>query len=164
MKLGIAWPHIALGAGAFLVPLVAAFVLRKVLRTGLSKLDVNPSVAALLQQTVFYTLLVLAVVTLLGTLGVQVAPLVAGLGLGGFALGFALRDMVSNLLAGVLILLYRPFSPGNEISVAGKQGRVAEVNLRYTVLNAADGRTVLIPNSMIFTNPVEVLGRGQTNT
>lgn len=159
MKLLVAWQSLALGAGAFLVPLVAAFVLRKTLKVGLGKLDVNPSVSILLQQTVFYTLLVLALVTLLGTLGVQVAPLVAGLGLGGFALGFALRDMVSNLLAGILILLYHPFRPGNEISVAGKQGRVAEINLRYTVLHASDDRTILIPNSMIFTNPVEVLGR-----
>jgi small-conductance mechanosensitive channel len=159
MRLPFSWQDLSLGLGAFLLPLVAAFVLRKALRAGLARVDVDPSVSTLLQQTVFYTLLVIAVITLLGTLGVQVAPLVAGLGLGGFALGFALRDMVSNLLAGVLILVYRPFQLGNEISVAGKIGQVVEINLRYTVLEAVDARRILVPNSLIFTNPVEVVDR-----
>jgi small-conductance mechanosensitive channel len=159
MKLPLGWQDLALSLGGFLIPLLAAFILRKALKAGLARVDVDPSVSMLLQQTVFYALVVLALITLLGTLGVQVAPMVAGLGLGGFALGFALRDMVSNLLAGVLILVYRPFRLGNEIAVAGKQGRVIEINLRYTVLEAQDDRTVLVPNSLIFTNPVEVLDK-----
>jgi small conductance mechanosensitive channel len=90
-----------------------------------------------------------------GTMGVDVTALVAGLGLTGFALGFALRDAVSNLLAGVLIILYQPFRSGDRIEVAGSAGRVVGINLRYTILDAGD-RRILVPNSNLFSNSVVV--------
>ena len=61
----------------------------------------------------------LGALTALGTMGINVSALVAGLGLTGFALGFALRDILSNLLAGALIIVYRPFHRGDQIAVAG---------------------------------------------
>jgi small-conductance mechanosensitive channel len=81
---------------------------------------------------------------------------VAGLGLTGFALGFALKDSISNLLSGVLILLYRPFQTGNRIRISGYEGTVISIDLRYTELES-DGNKVLIPNSKLFTDPVTVL-------
>jgi small conductance mechanosensitive channel len=98
---------------------------------------------------------VFGLVTALGTAGVNVSALVAGLGLTGFALGFAFRDVLSNLLAGVLILLYRPFARGARISVTGLEGVVKEIDLRYTRLEC-DGDVVLIPNANLFTNPIRV--------
>ena len=88
-------------------------------------------------------------------MGVNVSALVAGLGLTGFALGFALRDALSNMLSGVLILVYRPFKNGDWISVAGCEGKVAEINLRYTVIKK-ENDTYLIPNSTLFSNTVRV--------
>ena len=73
----------------------------------------------------------------------------------GFALGFAFRDVLSNVLAGVLILLYRPFRRGDKIRVTGFEGSVTNIDLRYTTIDAAD-RIILIPNSNLFTNPIEV--------
>ncbi len=61
----------------------------------------------------------------------------AGLALAGFALGFALRDVLSNLLSGFLILFNRPFAPGARINVTGLEGKVISVDLRYTSLDAA---------------------------
>jgi small conductance mechanosensitive channel len=95
-------------------------------------------------------------VTALGTLGINVSALVAGLGLTGFALGFAFKDALSNLLAGILILIYRPFMRGERISVTGLEGEVAELNFRYTVLRTPEKR-ILIPNSTLFTNAVTVM-------
>ena len=92
----------------------------------------------------------------LGTMGVDVSALVAGLGLTGFALGFALKDIVSNALSGILVMIYRPFRLGDVISVTDLEGSVREINLRYTVLEAED-KTILIPNSLLFINPVKVL-------
>jgi small-conductance mechanosensitive channel len=94
-------------------------------------------------------------ITALGTLGVDVSALVAGLGLTGFALGFALRDALSNVLAGMMILFYRPFRRGARISVAGLQGTVTDIDLRYTSL-VASGQCILIPNSNLLTNPITV--------
>ena len=100
-------------------------------------------------------LIVLGVITALGTLGVNIMGIVAGLGLTGFALGFALKDSIANLLAGVLILLYRPFEVGDRIDVGGLSGRVSHVDLRYTELDAESER-VLVPNSKMLTDPIKV--------
>lgn len=100
-------------------------------------------------------LLVLGLVTALGTLGVNISGIVAGLGLTGFALGFALKDSIANLLAGVLILLYRPFDVGDRIDVGGLAGRVMDVNLRYTELDAG-AECVLVPNSKLLTDAIRV--------
>jgi small conductance mechanosensitive channel len=109
----------------------------------------------LLGRTAKITVIMLGVATALGTMGVNVAALVAGLGLTGFALGFAFRDVLSNLLAGILLLLFRPFGVGDRISITGLEGEVMNIDLRYTVLKQPD-KTVLIPNSYLFTNPILV--------
>jgi len=107
-------------------------------------------------RTSSITLLIFAFVTALGTLGINVSAIVAGLGLTGFALGFALKDTVSNLLSGVLILLYQPFKIGSAIKVSGYEGDVVSIDLRYTELNS-EGNRILIPNSKLFTDPITVI-------
>jgi len=84
------------------------------------------------------------------TLGVNVSALVAGLGLTGFALGYALKDSISNLLAGILILIYRPFGINNKVKVDKNEGTVTHIDLRYTTLENETGK-ILIPNSKLFT-------------
>jgi small conductance mechanosensitive channel len=98
-------------------------------------------------------LLLVGAVCALGTTGIDVSALVAGLGLTGFALGFALRDALSNFLSGALILIYRPFRRGDRIKVKDFEGVVVEIDLRYTTLQT-EGRRFLIPNSTLFTEPV----------
>ena len=78
----------------------------------------------------------------------------AGLGLTGFALGFAFRDVLSNLLAGFLILLYRPFRRSDLIDVTGLEEAVAQIDLRHTILDASDNK-ILIPNR----NPIKIAGQ-----
>lgn len=97
--------------------------------------------------------LVFGLITALGTLNINVSALVAGLGLTGFALGFALKDILSNLIAGILILIYHPFHREDHIDMAGNDGIVADIDLRYTTLQG-EGKKILIPNSNLFTNPV----------
>src|SRR5918996_5146829 len=101
-----------------------------------------------LARTPKIVLVVFGAVTALGTLGIDVSALVAGLGLTGFALGFALRDILSNILAGILLLTYRPFRRGDRIAVAGFEGIVADLDLRYTTLQTDTGK-VLIPNATL---------------
>ncbi len=81
--------------------------------------------------------------------------MVAGLGLSGFALGFALKDALSNMLAGILILFYHPYRCGDKIMITGCEGVVTDINLRYTKLDAAE-KEYLIPNSTCFTKWVAV--------
>lgn len=109
----------------------------------------------LLARIIRIILIVLGVVSALGTLGMNVMPIVTGLGLTGFALGFAFKDVLSNTLAGVMVILYRPFSRGDIISVAGYQGTVIKIDLRYTTIDT-DGKCFLIPNTVLLTNTITI--------
>ena len=142
------------------VILVIFFILTKIVKrliiSAAERLKLDSNLTSLLARTSKITLIIFGFVTALGTLGINVSALVAGLGLTGFALGFAMKDTISNLLSGVLILLYRPFELGNRIKVSGYEGIVTSIDLRYTVLDT-EGNKVLIPNSKLFTDPITVL-------
>src|SRR5204863_2279253 len=111
----------------------------------------NAGLLQLLGRTAKISIMTFGIATALGTIGVNVSALVAGLGLTGFALGFAFRDVLSNLLAGFMILFYRPFRRGDQLAVTPFQGTVIEINLRYTVLRGDTGQ-ILIPNAYILSN------------
>lgn len=114
---------------------------------------VAESVISVVASTLFSAFIILAVVAGLGIAGIDVTAVIASLGLTGFALGFALKDALSNMLAGVLLMIYRPFRRGDHIHVSGLEGRVSSINLRYTTLQSED-RKIFIPNANLFTNPV----------
>lgn len=134
---------------------VAAKIAEQVVCRVRFRMPHNAGLLLLLGRSTKIAVILFGLATALGTMGVNVSALVAGLGLTGFALGFAFRDVLSNLLAGILILLFRPFGIGDDISVAGLDGKVVNIDLRYTVLQQPDKR-VLIPNSNLFTNPILV--------
>jgi len=139
----------------FVVFFVLAKIIKRIITNAAERLKFDKNLTSLLARTSNITLTIFGFVTALGTLGVNVSALVAGLGLTGFALGFALKDTISNLLSGVLILLYRPFERGNRIKISGYEGIVISIDLRYTELDS-DGNKVLIPNSKLFTDPITV--------
>ena len=140
----------------FLVFFIIAKIIKRIITNNAERLKLDGNLTSLLARTSSITLIIFGIVTALGTLGVNVSALVAGLGLTGFAIGFALKDTISNLLSGVLILLYRPFEIGNRVKISGYEGIVISVDLRYTELDA-DGNKILIPNSKLFTDPITVL-------
>ena len=115
----------------------------------------NPAIVRLLGRTAKNLLILLGLITALGTLGADVSAMVAGLGLTGFALGFALKDILSNLISGILILLYEPFKLNDSIVVDKYEGKVVDINLRYTTISQA-GNDVLVPNSFLFSKPISV--------
>ena len=140
----------------FLVFLILAKVIKRIITNNADRLKLDRNLILLLARTSSITLIIFGFITALGTLGINVSALVAGLGLTGFALGFALKDTISNLISGVLILLYKPFKIGDRIKISGYEGIVVSIDLRYTELDA-EGNKILIPNSKLFTNPIEVL-------
>jgi small-conductance mechanosensitive channel len=82
--------------------------------------------------------------------------LVAGLGVGSVAIGFAFKDILQNWLAGVLLLLRQPFRPGDQIIVRGYEGTVQRIETRATIIRTYDGRDAIIPNADVYSNPVTV--------
>ncbi len=87
---------------------------------------------------------------------IEPADLLATLGVGGVAIGFAFRDILQNFLAGILILLREPFREGDAIQHGDFEGVVEKVDTRSTMLRTFDGRRVIIPNGEMYTNPVIV--------
>lgn len=82
--------------------------------------------------------------------------LFAGLGISSVAIGFAFKDILQNMLAGILILLRQPFQTGDQIVSGGYEGTVEKIETRATLITTYDGRRVVIPNSIIYTESVVV--------
>lgn len=91
----------------------------------------------------------------LETLDVRLGPLLGILGIGGIALAFALQDVIENLISGVMLQVRRNFEVGDQIVTNEFAGTVEDVNFRSTWLRTFDGRRVILPNSMVYKNPVE---------
>lgn len=110
--------------------------------------------------TALWTTVVVVVAVLLpATLAfpsVRVVDVLASLGIVSVAVGFAFKDVLENLLAGVLLLVRDPFRTGDQIQVAGYEGTVEGVTVRETLLRTYDGQQVLIPNAQVYINPLEV--------
>jgi len=92
-------------------------------------------------------------ITALGSIGVNVSALVASLGISSFALSFAMKDVLSNVLAGIMILLYQPFKTGAHIEIDKLEGTVIDIDLRYITLQTEQSK-ILIPNASILNQAV----------
>lgn len=137
--------------------IVISFILDKLLYKIKLNNDSNANESFRLISNSQKTILIFTgVVLALSKLGFDVTGLVAGLGLTGFALGFALKDAISNLVAGVMIVLYQPIKLGNDIEIVGSKGTVIDINLRYITIKNAD-TTYLIPNATILSNKVAII-------
>jgi small conductance mechanosensitive channel len=95
----------------------------------------------------------------LSMIGVEVGAVLAGLGLAGLALAFALQNILENFVAGMLILIRKPFRPGDQIESNEFSGTVEDIDLRVTRLRDFDDEIVLIPNATVFTEPIINLTR-----
>jgi small conductance mechanosensitive channel len=137
--------------------LVARLLGRFIQRVG-ARAKVNPDVLGLLVWSGKVTTLAVGVVTACGNAGIDIGALLAGLGLTGFAIGFALKDIISNWLSGVLILVYEPFRRGDFINVGGLEGTVVAIDFRYTSLQN-EAKIILVPNANLFVKEIVVTRR-----
>lgn len=85
------------------------------------------------------------------------AKVLAGIGLGSIAIGFAFKDIFENFLAGILILFREPFRLNDFVECQGIEGRVEDISIRDTHIRKTNGERVVLPNAMLFKNPVHVL-------
>ncbi|MBN3521219.1 mechanosensitive ion channel [Algoriphagus lutimaris] len=95
----------------------------------------------------------LVVLRIIGLSGV-VSGLLAGAGISAFIIGFALKDIGENFLAGIILAFKRPFRVGDLVDIIGMRGQVLTLNLRDTQIKTADGKDVFIPNGVILKNPL----------
>lgn len=98
----------------------------------------------------------LAAVTLLGTLGIDTKPILAGAGITGATIGFAAKDVISNFMAGILTLANDRVKRGSDITVCGRRGVVERVDLSRLILRTESGDTVIIPSSKVLASDVVI--------
>lgn len=92
----------------------------------------------------------IGVLIALSQLGIELGPLLAGFGIAGVIIGFALQDTLSNFASGMMILIYRPFDVGDLINAAGVTGRVSHMSLVSTTIKTLDNQRLIIPNNKIW--------------
>jgi small conductance mechanosensitive channel len=114
----------------------------------------NPTQRNLIRHVSYYSVWAVGIVVALDVLGVNAQAVVTGLGLGSLALGFALKDILSNLVSGLLILLTRTFQINDQIVVGETEGTVERIEIRATHIRTYDGRLVLVPNGEVFMSRV----------
>lgn len=151
-------PGIILAIIVLLLTRTFANLARRATRKLAAKALKSLSLQTLLVQTSYVTAWVAGILLacILAFPDVGVTDLVALLGLGSVAIGFAFQDIFKNFLSGILLLLQEPFSLRDEIVVEGFEGTVEEIALRATSIRTYKGELVVVPNSIVFTSPVQV--------
>jgi len=126
-------------------------VVRKALMRGKAKqtLFVN-FVCSVVSKACWAILLIMVA----GRLGVNVAPLIAGLGVTGFILGFAFQETLGNFASGMMIAINEPFKVGDFVDAAGHSGTILEVNMMATVMKTPDNKRIVIPNKSVWGGPI----------
>ena len=151
-------PNIIVGLLIFALFLVAASLARSFTRRVVLRRFIHQGMALLLARLVHTSIVLVGFLIAISIIApsFQAADLIKVLGIGTVAIGFAFQNILQNFLAGILLLLQEPFRLGDLISVTGIEGSVSDIQARATVVTTKEGRDVVIPNAVIFTNPVAV--------
>jgi small conductance mechanosensitive channel len=115
-----------------------------------SKIDLSQLLQNQIASFTGKVVMFLGLLVALSQLGIQLAPLLAGLGIAGFIVGFALQDTLSNFAAGMMILVYRPYDVGDAVEAGGVMGTVKAMNLVSTTITTWDNQKLVVPNSKIW--------------
>ena len=137
----------------FVLSLYVARLISNLLKRVLQKRRAPRGVVQLLEQLTLWSIVVAGVITALQQF-VDVTAFLAGLGILGFTVGFALQDIMKNFASGVILLLQQPFHVGETIGVKGFDGTVLAIDLRSTEMKATDGRVVILPNADVLADPI----------
>ena len=126
-------------------------LVRKALLRGKAKQTLFVNFACAVVSKICWAILLIMIAS---KLGVNVGPLIAGLGVTGFILGFAFQESLGNLASGMMIAINEPFKVGDFVDVAGLSGTILEVNMMATVLKTPDGKRIVIPNKSAWGGPI----------
>jgi small conductance mechanosensitive channel len=128
--------------------------LSRAIQRALTRAHVEPTLAGFLRNVSYAVMMVLVFVSALSSVGFNPTSLIAILGAAGLAVGLALKDSLSNIASGVMLIMLRPFRDGDSVQAAGLEGTVEEIRIFQTRMRTADNRLIILPNSMITTAPI----------
>jgi len=118
----------------------------------LEKNDVDMTLVNFLKNLIYYVLVVVVVIAAIGKLGVNTTSFLTILGAAGLAIGLALKDSLSNFAAGVMLVLFRPFTIGDVVSTAGITAKVEKITIFNTIFCTPDNQLVIVPNNKIISD------------
>ncbi len=133
---------------------LASYVLRRVL--GRARLRQSLKELFSLVLSIFIWVLGVMIAAVIVFPGLTPASILAGLGIGSVAIGFAFKDVFENFLAGIIILFRREMRIGDHIECEGIEGQVTHIAIRESHIRQTDGQLVIVPNSILFKNPVTI--------
>ncbi len=142
---------------AILIVLIGSWIakaIRRGIRKGMNRKKLDATITNFTCSVTYALLMAFIVVAALGQLGVQTSSIVAILGASALAVGLALQGSLSNLAAGVLLMVTRPFKAGDYVETAGNAGVVEAISLLNTTLKSIDNKKIIVPNSGIIGNPI----------
>ncbi len=152
-----ALPRVGIGLAIAIGAIIFAKVLRHFLRPRLEERR-TASFGGVISNLVAWSIMSVGILVGITAVfpSVQPVDLMAGLGIFSIAIGFAFQDILSNLLAGVLLLIRQPFQSGDQIEVSGERGTVQGITIRETQIKTFDGEKVIIPNAEVYQNVIRV--------
>ncbi|CAN7345112.1 mechanosensitive ion channel [Pseudoxanthomonas sp. LjRoot143] len=159
---GIDWLQLLETWGLKLLAAVIIFLvgmwLAKRLSAGLERVlgrtHADATLGGFLRRASYAAMMVLVIITALTSLGVNPTSMLAVLGAAGLAVGLALKDSLSNIASGVMLIVLRPFRDGDFVQAAGLEGVIEEVRIFQTRMRTLDNRLIVLPNSLITTAPI----------
>jgi small conductance mechanosensitive channel len=151
-------PFLAIGLIAFILFLILARIAKLIIVQIGERTRIDVTLAKILGSLASIVTVILGILVVAVIIFPTFSPgnLVAGLGITSVAIGFAFKDILQNIFAGLLILWRKPFLIGDQIRSQNFEGTVEEINIRSTHVKTYDGERVVIPNADIFTRPIVV--------
>lgn len=154
--------RILVGLGIAVVGYYLAKALARMLDRLMLRLHVDEIMRSFLRNVAYAVSLVVVFIAALDFVGVPTTSLLAVVGAAGLAIGLALKDSLSNIASGVMLIVLRPFRAGDAVQIAGIEGVVDSVRIFQTHMHSADNRTIILPNSQITASPIiNFTGRGE---
>lgn len=137
-----------------LIGLWLAKLLSNALDRAFTRASMEATLRGFLRNIVYAAMVVVIVVAALQFIGAPMTSVLAVLGAAGLAIGLALKDSLSNIASGVMLIVQRPFRVGDFVQAAGIEGTVDQIRVFQTRMHTIDNRTVVLPNSLITTAPI----------
>lgn len=145
----------------FLVTLYVASLIARFVQRALAAREMDPELTLVLSRLARWAFIALGTIISLDQVDFDVAGFLAGLGIVGLTVGFALQDITKNFISGILLLVQQPFDIGDAIEVAGVAGAVVDIQVRSTTIRTWDGRIVIIPNADVYSSAITNYSRSE---
>ena len=140
----------------FIIGRLVAGIVSKLFERFLLNTKVDKTLAVFGKNIVYFTILTFVVIAALNKIGIETNSFLAIIGAAGLAVGLALQGALSNFAAGVMMIIFRPFSLGDYIEAGGAEGEVTEIQIFNTIITTQDNKRVIVPNAKITGDKITV--------